>query len=160
MEKDDQQPETKPAGNRPPPRPPRRTAVGLGPDGDDFDKKRHVTITKPAGGEGKFIRESGGVAHHGHVMVKILPNGRGKGIVISNDAPVSAIPEEYIKPVTDMIHEALNEGVYDGRPIVDVLVRIVGGSWDKSASNEMAFKMAGIFAIKDAIKKAEPIAIE
>jgi elongation factor G len=160
MEKDDPKPEPKPAGDRPPPRPPRRTAVGLVPDGDDFEKKRHVTISKSAEGEGKFIRQSVGVAQHGHVIVKIAPNGRGKGIVINSDVPVGAIPAEFIKPVTDMIREALDAGVGDGRPMVDILVRIVGGSWDKSASNEMAFKMAGIFAIKDAIKKAEPIAIE
>ncbi|MFO1514233.1 MAG: hypothetical protein U1F83_15190 [Verrucomicrobiota bacterium] len=160
MEENKPQPETNPTGDRPPPRPPNRTTVGLGPDGDDSDYKRRVTITRSADGEGKFIRQSGGIAHHGHVIIKISPNGRGMGTVISCVAPVDAIPDEYIKPITDMIREALDEGVYDGRPVVDILVRIVGGSWDKSASNEMAFKMAGIFAIKDAIKKAVPIAIE
>jgi elongation factor G len=160
MERDDLNPETKPAGNKPPPRPPRRTATGLISDGDD-DNKRHVTITKAAEGEGKFIRKSDDfVRHYGHVMVKIEPNGRGKGIMISSDAPVGTVPEEYIKPVTDVIREALDEGVYDGRPVVDIIVRIVGGSSDIVASDELAFKMAGIFSIKDALAKAEPIAIE
>jgi elongation factor G len=160
MEKDDPKPETKPAGNRPPPRPPYGTAVGLGPDGDDSDKKGRVTITKAADGEGKFIRESGGLGQYGHVIVKIAPNARGKGILISSDVTSDTIPEKYIKPITDMIREGLDEGIYDGRPMVDILVRIVGGSWDKRDSNEMAFKMAGIFALKDAVKRAEPITVE
>ena len=161
MEKGDPRPETKPAGNRPPPQPPRGPAIGLSPEGDDSDKKRWITITKAADGEGKFIRQSdSGVAYHGHVIVKIAPNRKGEGIVITSDAPVDAIPEEYIKSVTDIIREALDEGVYDGRPMVDILVRIVGGSSDKRASNELAFKMAGIFAIKDAIKRAEPIGVD
>jgi len=160
MEKDNPKPETRPAGNRPPPRPPHRTAVGLGPDGDDADKKPKVTISKAADGEGKFIRQSGGIGHHGHVIITIAPNGRGKGNLISNNAPVEAIPEEYINAVADGISEALDGGVYEGRPMVDILVRIISGSWDKSASNELAFKLAAFFAIKDAISKAEPIGVD
>jgi hypothetical protein len=159
MGKDNQQPKPKPAGNRAPPAPPRRGAVGLGPDGDDSDKKR-VTITKAANGEGKFIRQSGGVASHGHVIIRIEPNGRGKGIAISSDVPDGVIPEKYIKPATEGIREALDCGVLDGRPMVDIIVRIVGGSSDEIASNDLAFKMAGIFSIKDAITKAESVEID
>jgi elongation factor G len=159
MEKNDPKPDPKPSGIRPPPRPPQRTAVGLGPDDDDSDNKRRFTITKGADGEGKFIRQSGGIAHHGHVMVRVEPNGRGKGITISSEVSDAMIPQRYIKSVTDMIREALDYG-YEDRPVVDIVVRIVGGSWDESASNDLAFKMAGIFAIKDAVKKAEPVSIE
>jgi elongation factor G len=157
MEKDNPKPDTKPAGSRPPPRPPHRTAVGLCPE-DDFNKKRSFTVTKSADGEGKFIRQSGGVAHHGHVIVRVAPNVRGKGITINSEVSDRAIPERYIKPVTDMIREALEYG-YENRPVIDIIVRIVGGSWDKDASDELAFRMAGIFAIKDAVRKAEPMAI-
>jgi elongation factor G len=154
----DPKPHPNPAGNRPPPRPPRQTAIGL-PDDDDFGRKRRVTITKHAEGEGKFIRESGGIAHYGHVIVQVEPNGRGKGVAISSEVKGGTIPDKFIKPVTDMIREALDSG-YGDRPVVDILVRIVGGSWDERASNELAFKMAGIFAIQDAVKKAKPIPIE
>ncbi len=92
-------------------------------------------------------------------MVRVEPNGRGQGITISSEVSDAMIPRRYIKPVTDMIREALDYG-YEDRPVVDIIVRIVGGSWDESASNELAFKMAGIFAIKDAVKKAEPMTIE
>jgi elongation factor G len=92
-------------------------------------------------------------------MVRVEPNGRGKGITISSEVSDAMIPQRYIKSVTDMIREALDYG-YEDRPVVDIVVRIVGGSWDESASNDLAFKMAGIFAIKDAVKKAEPVSIE
>jgi len=166
MEKGDPQPKTKPAGYRPPPRPPTRAGVGLYPEGEDSGRKPHATITKVAEGEGKFIRHSGGRGQYGHVIVKVEPNGRGKGIVISSETIAGAIPVEYIKPVTDGIREALDgclfigHPVVDGKQVVDIVVCIVGGSSDKSDSNEMAFKLAGIFAIRDAIKNAGLIAIE
>jgi elongation factor G len=160
MKEDDPKPETKPAGNKPPPRPPMRTAIGLFPGGDDSDKKRWVTITKAADGEGKFIRLSGGRGQHGHVLIKIEPNVRGKGIEISSNAPAGTIPEEFIKPAAEGIREALDDGVLDGRPIIDVIVRIVGGSSDQVMSNDLAFKMAGVFSIKDAMIKAGPIGVD
>jgi elongation factor G len=156
MEKDDPKPKIKSAGNKPPPRPPHRSAVGLGPEGDDSDKSRRTTVSEAADGEGKFIRDpDGSIGHYGHVIIRIVPNSRGKGIVISSEAPVGTIPDEYIKAVSDGIRLAL-----DDRAMVDIIVRIVGGSSHKSASTELAFKMAGIFAIKDAIKKAGPIVID
>jgi elongation factor G len=157
---EDPKPETKPAVNRPPPRPPHYTTVGLGPDGDDSDKKPKVTVTKIANGEGKFIRHSGDRSQHGHVIITMAPNGRGSGNVIVNDAPASVIPKEYVEAVTEGIRQSLSEGVYDGRPMVDILVRIVDGSYDQVFSNELAFKMAAIFAVKDAIKSAEPMGVD
>jgi elongation factor G len=159
MEKNDSKPEPKPSGSKPPPRPPKRTAVGLGPEDDDSDQKRRVTITKGAEGEGKFIHQSGVVAHHGHVILRVEPNCQGNGITISSEVSDSMIPERYIKLVIETIREALDYG-YEDRPVVGITVRIVGGSWDESASDELGFKMAGIFAIKDAVKRAEPMVIE
>jgi elongation factor G len=75
--------------------------------------------------------------------------------MIRSDVSNATIPEEYIKSVTDGIRLAL-----DDPPMVDIIVRIVGGSSDRSASSDLAFKMAGIFSVKDAIKKAEPMALE
>jgi elongation factor G len=159
MEEDHPKRRTQPTGNRPPPRPPRKTTIGLGPD-DDSDKKGRITITKAADGEGKFIRQSGGADHYGHVIIRIEPNGRGKGITISKDAAAGTVPQEHLHSVTDGIRMILDHGDADGRPIVDVIVRIIGGSSHKSNSTELAFQMAGIFAMKDALKKAHPILIE
>jgi elongation factor G len=160
VKNDDPQPKTQPSGGKPPPRPPSRTAVGLGPEGDDSDKKHRTTITTIAYGEGKFIRQSGGRGQYGHVKVKIEPNGRGKGVEVISDVSSGVIPTKYIKPVTEGVREALDAGVVDGTPIVDIVVHIVDGSFDESDSSEIAFKMAAIFALKDAMKKANPIMIE
>ena len=100
------------------------------------------------------------------MIVKIEPNGRGKGVEIISDVSGSAIPEEYIKPVIEGVRQALDGGMAVGNPavddhaIIDIIVRVVDGSFHKTDSSDMAFKLAGIFAIKDAIKKAVPIVIE
>ncbi|MCI0745573.1 MAG: elongation factor G [Verrucomicrobia subdivision 3 bacterium] len=118
------------------------------------------TITKPADGEGKFIRQSGGRGQYGHALVKIEPNERGKGIEIENKIVGGAIPKEYIPAVIDGIEEAVSGGVLAGYPVVDVKVQIVDGTFHEVDSNELAFKMAGIFAFKDAAKKANMILLE
>src|SRR6476659_1479764 len=115
------------------------------------------TITKPADGEGKFIRQSGGKGQYGHVVVKIEPNEKGKGVEVINEIVGGTIPKEFIKPSTEGIPEACNNGVVAGYPVVDVIVRIVDGSFHEVDSSEMAFKMAGIFGFKDAMKNAGPI---
>jgi elongation factor G len=100
------------------------------------------------------------------VIVKVEPNGRGKGIEIVNDMLGDAIPAEYIKHVTRGVREALDGGVaighpaVDGHPVVDIVVRVIDGSFHETDSSELAFTMAGIFAVKDAVKKAAPIAIK
>ena len=118
------------------------------------------TITKSAEGEGKFIRQSGGRGQYGHAMVTIAPNERGKGVEILNEIVGGAIPKEYISPVIDGIEEAVKGGVLAGYPMVDVKVAIVDGTFHEVDSSELAFKMAGIFALKDAVKKAHPILLE
>jgi elongation factor G len=118
------------------------------------------TITMHADGEGKFVRQSGGKGQYGHVVVKIEPNEKGKGIEVINETVGGSIPKEFIKPSTDGINEASNNGVVAGYPVVDVIVRILDGSFHEVDSSEMAFKMAGIFAFKDAMKNAKPILLE
>jgi elongation factor G len=118
------------------------------------------TITAPANGEGKFVRQSGGKGQYGHVVVTIEPNEKGKGIEVINETVGGSIPKEFIKPSTDGIMEAANNGVVAGYPVVDAIVRIKDGSFHEVDSSEMAFKMAGIFAFKDAMKAAKPILLE
>jgi elongation factor G len=118
------------------------------------------TITKPAEGEGKFIRQSGGRGQYGHAIVKLAPNERGKGVEIVNEIVGGAIPREYIPAVEDGIEEAVAGGVLAGYPMVDIKVAIVDGSFHEVDSSELAFKMAGIFALKEAVKKANPILLE
>jgi elongation factor G len=118
------------------------------------------TITMSAEGEGKFVRQSGGKGQYGHVVVTIEPNEKGKGIEVINETVGGSIPKEFIKPSTDGINEAANNGVVAGFPVVDAIVRIKDGSFHEVDSSEMAFKMAGIFAFKDAMKNAKPILLE
>src|SRR2546425_4036970 len=118
------------------------------------------TVTKAAEGEGKFIRQSGGRGQYGHAMVKVEPNQRGKGIEIENKIVGGAIPKEYIPAVIDGIEEAIKGGVYASYQVIDLKVQIVDGTFHEVDSNELAFKMAGIFALKDAFKKAGPILLE
>src|SRR5438128_9341909 len=118
------------------------------------------TITKAAEGEGKFIRQSGGRGQYGHALVTIEPNERGKGVEIENKIVGGAIPREYIPAVIDGVEEAIKGGVLAGYPVVDVKVEVVDGTFHEDDSSELAFKMACIFALKDAAKKAHPILLE
>ncbi len=126
--------------------------------------RRKSPIAKPftgkAEGEGKFIQQSGGRGQYGHACIKVEPNEKGKGIEILNKIVGGAIPKEYIPAVIDGIEEACKSGVYAGYQVIDVKVEIVDGTFHEVDSNELAFKMAGIFALKDAFKKAHPILLE
>jgi len=118
------------------------------------------TFTKPAEGEGKFIRQSGGRGQYGHAVITVQPNERGKGIEIENKIVGGTIPKEYIPAVIDGVEEAIKGGVMADYQVVDIKVQIIDGSFHEVDSNELAFKMAGIFALKDAAKKAHPILLE
>ncbi len=118
------------------------------------------TITKAAEGEGKFIRQSGGRGQYGHAMITLEPNERGKGIEVENKIVGGAIPKEYIPAVIAGVNEAIAGGVLAGFPMVDVKVAVVDGTFHEVDSSELAFKMAGIFALKDAAKKANGILLE
>ena len=118
------------------------------------------TITAPADGEGKLIKQSGGRGQYGHVIIKVQPNERGKGITIENKVVGGNIPKEYIPACKKGIEEAMLNGVVGGYQVIDANVDIVDGSYHDVDSNEMAFKLAAIFAVKDAFKKAKPILLE
>jgi elongation factor G len=118
------------------------------------------TITGEAEGVGKFVRQSGGRGQYGHAEVKVYPNEKGKGIEVNNKIVGGVIPKEYIPAVKDGIEESIKGGIYAGFQVIDVRVDIVFGSFHEVDSNELAFKMAGIFAMKDAFKKANPILLE
>jgi elongation factor G len=118
------------------------------------------TITKAAEGEGKFIRQSGGRGQYGHCMITIEPNERGKGVEVENKIVGGAIPKEYIPAVISGVNEAVAGGVLAGYTMVDIKVAVVDGTFHEVDSSELAFKMAGIFALKDAVKKANPILLE
>jgi elongation factor G len=118
------------------------------------------TITKHAGGEGKFIRQSGGKGQYGHACITVAPNEKGKGVEVVDEIVGGAIPKEYIPAVIDGVEEAIKGGVYAGYQVIDIKVEVVDGSFHEVDSNELAFRMAGIFALKDAFKKAGPILLE
>jgi len=118
------------------------------------------TITHAADGEGKFIRQTGGKGQYGHVCIKLEPNGKGKGVEILNEIVGGVIPKEFIKPSIEGIREGTNNGTVAGYPVVDCIARIVDGSFHAVDSSEIAFKMAGIFAFKEAMRKASGILLE
>jgi elongation factor G len=118
------------------------------------------TITSNATGEGKLIKQSGGRGQYGHVIVNVQPNERGKGITVENKVVGGTIPKDYIPAVKKGIEEAILNGVVGGYQVIDVNVDIIDGSYHDVDSNEMAFKMAAIFAVKDGFKKAKPILLE
>jgi len=118
------------------------------------------TTLMPADGEGKLVKQSGGRGQYGHVVVKTAPNERGKGITIENKVVGGAIPKEFIPAVIKGLNEATLNGVVGGYPVIDLHVDIIDGSYHDVDSNELAFKMAAIFALKDAMKKAKAILLE
>ncbi len=118
------------------------------------------TITATATGEGKLVKQSGGRGQYGHVIVNVAPNERGKGITIENKTVGGSIPKDFIPAVKKGLEEAVLNGVVGGYPVIDVNIDIVDGSFHEVDSNEMAFKMAAIFAAKDGFKKAKSILLE
>ncbi|MFA7186206.1 MAG: elongation factor G, partial [Victivallales bacterium] len=118
------------------------------------------TILKEADADTKFARQSGGRGQYGHVILKIYPQERGHGITIENKVVGGRIPKEYIKPVENGIREAAQTGVLAGYPIVDFHIDILDGSYHPVDSSEMAFKIAGSMALKEAAKAAGMVLLE
>jgi len=118
------------------------------------------TITIPAGGEGKLVKQSGGRGQYGHVVLSVTPNEKGKGFTIDNKVVGGTIPKEYINACKAGAAEAVLNGIIAGYPVVDIHVDLLDGSSHEVDSNENAFKMAAIFAMKDAMKKAKCILME
>ena len=118
------------------------------------------TITAAAGGEGKLAKQTGGRGQYGHVILSVRPNEKSKGLTIENKVVGGTIPKEYINAVYKGINESMSNGSVAGYPVVDVHVEILDGSYHDVDSNENAFTMAAIFAMRDAFKKAQPILLE
>ena len=118
------------------------------------------TITKPAGGEGKLIKQSGGRGQYGHVILSVKPNESGKGVTVENKTVGGSIPKEYINSVIKGCREATINGVVAGYPVIDLHVDILDGSFHEVDSNENAFAMAAIFAVRDGLRNAGPILLE
>ena len=118
------------------------------------------TIGSSSEGVGKFVRQSGGRGQYGHAVINLEPLEKGKGVELENKIVGGAIPKEFIKPTLDGIKEAALGGVVAGYPVIDFKVTLIDGSFHDVDSSEMAFKMAGIFAFKDAMQKASPILLE
>ena len=118
------------------------------------------TIRRPAESDMKFARQSGGKGQYGHVKIKIEPNEPGAGYVFENTVVGGAIPKEYIPAVDAGIQSAMQSGVLAGYNVVDVKVNLYDGSFHEVDSSELAFKIAGSMAFKDAMKKADPVLTE
>jgi elongation factor G len=118
------------------------------------------TIRRTAEGNGRFVRQTGGKGQYGHAVIRIEPLPKGGGYEFVDKIVGGTIPREYIKPIDMGIRETLESGVYANVPMVDVRVTLIDGSYHEVDSSEMAFKIAGSMAVKDAIPKASPVVLE
>ena len=118
------------------------------------------TIRKHAEAEGKYIRQTGGRGQYGHAKIRLDPNEPGKGYEFVNDIVGGVVPREYIKPIDQGMQEAMEGGVLAGYPMVDIKATLYDGSYHEVDSNEMAFKIAGSMAFKEAARKASPVILE
>ena len=118
------------------------------------------TIRRSADVDMKYARQSGGKGQYGHVKIIVEPNESGKGYEFINKVVGGAIPKEYIEPVNQGIQGAMQAGVLAGYPVVDVKVTLYDGSFHEVDSSEMAFKIAGSMAFKEAMRKADPVLME
>jgi len=118
------------------------------------------TIRREAQGNGRFVRQTGGKGQYGHAVIKLEPAEKGAGYEFVDKIVGGTIPREYIKSVDEGIRETLETGVYAGFPVVDVKATLFDGSYHEVDSSEMAFKIAGSMAVKDAFGKADPTILE
>ena len=118
------------------------------------------TIRKSVEVDNKYARQSGGKGQYGHVKIKVEPNESGKGYEFRNQIVGGAIPKEYIPAVDAGIQGAMQAGVLAGYPVVDCIVTLFDGSYHEVDSSEMAFKIAGSMAFKEAMRKADPVILE
>jgi elongation factor G len=118
------------------------------------------TLTRPADGEMKYAKQTGGRGQYGHAKIHLYPGEPGSGYIFENEITGGSIPKEYIKPIDEGIKEALTRGVLAGYPVDDVRIVLYDGSYHDVDSSEMAFKIAGSMAFQDAAKKAKPVLLE
>ncbi len=118
------------------------------------------TIRRRAEGNGRFVRQTGGRGQYGHAVITLEPGDKGSGYEFVDKIVGGTIPREYIKSIDAGIREALETGVHAGYPMVDVRATLRDGSYHEVDSSEMAFKIAGSMAVKDAVAKADPAILE
>ena len=118
------------------------------------------TLTRASEGEGRYIKQTGGRGQYGHAKITLTPRQPGEGFEFVNGIIGGVIPKEYIQPIEEGIKEAMTTGVLAGYPVDDVGIELYDGSYHDVDSNEMAFKIAGSMAFKDAAKKAKPVLLE
>jgi elongation factor G len=118
------------------------------------------TIRRKSEAEGKYIRQTGGRGQYGHAKIRLEPNEPGKGYEFVNEIVGGSVPKEFIKPIDQGIKEAMEGGVLAGYEMVDVRAILYDGSYHDVDSNEMAFKIAGSMAFKEAARKASPVLLE
>ena len=118
------------------------------------------TIRKPVRAEGKFIRQSGGKGQYGHVVIQLEPGEPGTGFEFVSKIVGGTVPKEYIGPAEQGMKEACESGILAGYPVIDLKITMVDGSYHDVDSSEMAFKIAGSMAIKEAVMKASPVLLE
>jgi elongation factor G len=118
------------------------------------------TIRRPAEAQGRFVRQTGGRGQYGDVYLEVAPNEPGGGVIFENKIIGGAVPREYVPAVEKGVREALETGVLAGYPMVDVKVRLTDGSYHEVDSSEMAFKIAGSMAVKEACRRAKSVLLE
>jgi elongation factor G len=118
------------------------------------------TISKAAKGEGRYVRQTGGHGQYGHCIIEIMPTEPGEGYSFENKIVGGVIPREFIAPIDNGIREASTAGILGGYEVVDFKVAVVDGSYHDVDSSEIAFKIAGSMAFKDAVKNADPKLLE
>jgi elongation factor G len=118
------------------------------------------TIRRHAEAEGKYIRQTGGSGHYGHVKLRIDPNDMGKGFEFINEIKSGSVPREFFKPIEQGIKQAMEGGVLAGYEMVDIKATLYDGSYHEVDSDEMAFKIAASMGFKEAARKASPVLLE
>lgn len=118
------------------------------------------TVRKPTKAEGKFIRQSGGKGQYGHVVIELEPGEPGSGFEFVSKIVGGSVPKEYIGPAEQGMKETCESGILAGYPVIDLKVTLVDGSYHDVDSSEMAFKIAGSMAVKEAVMRATPVLLE
>ncbi|NLG30438.1 MAG: elongation factor G [Clostridiaceae bacterium] len=118
------------------------------------------TITNKAKGEGRFVRQTGGHGQYGHAVIEIEPLDSGQGFIFEDKTVGGVVPKEFIRPIEEGIREAMNGGIVAGYPVVDLKATLIDGSAHDVDSSEIAFRIAGSMALRDALKRAGSILME
>ena len=118
------------------------------------------TVRKSAEAEGRYIRQIGGLGNYGYCKLRIEPYGGGSRYQFIDDIKSGVVPKEYIKAIDQGVQEAMESGILQGCPMIDLKVTVFDGSYHEVDSNEMAFRIAGSIAFKEAAKRASPVLLE